>query len=133
MNFQQFSVPAGCVVLLGLGWQAGGWQGVAVVAGGLVMWLLLHFTRLMTILKRAANRPIGHVDSAVMLNAQLQPGMTLVQVITLTRALGALQSAKDAQPELFRWTDNSNSWVNCEFHGGKLTHWLLVRPSDPQS
>ena len=37
-----------------------------------LVWVLLHFTRMMTILKRAANRPIGYVDSAVMLNAKLK-------------------------------------------------------------
>ena len=39
-----------------------------------MMWLLLHYTRLITILKKAADRPIGAVGSAVMLNAKLKPG-----------------------------------------------------------
>ena len=93
------------------------------------MWMLLHFTRMMQILKRAANRPVGYVDSAVMLNVKLRPGATLLHVIAMTRSLGALQSDKDTQPELFRWTDNTDSHVTCEFHGGKLKKWTLFRPS----
>jgi hypothetical protein len=100
-----------------------------VVGGGLVMWLLLHYTRLITILKKAANRPIGFVGSAVMLNAKLKPGVTLMHVVAMTQSLGALQSPKDEQPELFRWTDGTDSHVTCEFRGGKLVRWTLVRPS----
>ena len=93
------------------------------------MWLLLHFTRMMQVLKRAANRPVGFVDSAVMLNAKLRPGVTLLHVVALTRSLGELRSPKARQPELYRWTDGSGSWVECEFHAGKLKRWTLERPA----
>jgi hypothetical protein len=59
-----------------------------------MMWVLLHYTRLLTILKRAADRPIGFVASAVMLNAKLRKGMTLMHVIAMTRSLGCA-----AEPE----------------------------------
>ena len=96
------------------------------------MWLLLHFTRLMTVLKRAAHRPIGHVDSAVMLNAKLKPGVTLMHVIAMTRALGERLSDEGADPELYRWTDNGQSTVEAEFQHGKLVRWQLARP-DPEA
>ncbi len=128
MNFQKIFIPIACLVLLGAAWRSYGWQGVAVVAGGLVMWLLLHYTRMITILKKAADRPIGFVGSAVMLNAKLKKGVTLMHVIAMTRALGSLQSPKDTQPELFRWTDGTDSHVTCEFRNGKLVSWTLVRP-----
>jgi len=104
------------------------WQGVALVGSGLVFWLLLHFNRTMQVLKRAANRPIGYVDSAVMLNAKLNQGVTLLHVIALTKSLGEQQSPKDAQPEVFRWTDGTQSHVTCTFAAGKLTAWTLWRP-----
>ena len=104
------------------------WSGVAIVASGLVTWALLHFSRMMQILKRAANRPIGYVDSAVMLNAKLQQGKTLMHVIAMTKALGELLSVKDAQPEVFRWTDGTKSHVTCTFLDGKLQSWELFRP-----
>ena len=104
------------------------WPGVAVVVTGLVTWALLHFSRMMQVLKRAANRPIGYVDSAVMLNAKLQKGKTLMHVIAMTKALGELLSVKDVQPEMFRWTDGTQSHVTSTFLGGKLQSWVLVRP-----
>ena len=130
MNFQKIMVPVLGVVGVVLAYRFYGWAGVAAAATGIVMWVLLHFTRMMTILKRAANRPIGYVDSAVMLNAKLKPGMTLLHVVAMTRALGALQSAKDAQPEIFRWTDGGESHVTATFVGGKLAHHELFRPAE---
>ena len=131
MNFQKILVPILGVVLVVGAWSAYGWGGVALVAGGILMWVLLHFNRMMQALKRAANRPIGYVDSAVMLNARLQPGVTLLHVLSLTRALGQLQSPRDTQPEIYRWTDSTDSHVTCEFNGGKLVKWKLVRPTGP--
>ena len=121
-------VPVGSLALVLLAYRSYSWAGVAMAVGALVMWLLLHFTRMLQILKRAANRPIGFVGSAVMLNAKLRSGVTLMHVVALTRSLGALQTLKDAQPEVFRWTDASDSSVTCTFVGGKLTHWELQRP-----
>lgn len=132
MNWQRILVPVAGVVLVAAAWRAYGWPGVAVVSGGVVMWVLLHFTRLMHVLKQAADRPVGHVGSAVMLNAKLQAGMPLLKVLALTRALGELQSAPDAQPEVFRWGDTSGSHVTCEFVNGRLTTWQMVRP-DPET
>jgi hypothetical protein len=129
MNLQKILVPVGCVGAVALAYRLQGWSGVAVIATAGVMWLLLYFTRMMNVLKRAANRPIGHVDSAVMLNARLLPGMTLLHVIAMTRALGKLQSEKDVQPEVFRWTDATDSHVTCTFVGGKLAHHELFRPA----
>ena len=128
MQFQRVLVPIAGVAIVTLAYRMYGWAGVAAAVTGLVMWLLLHLTRMMQVLKRAANRPIGYVDSAVMLNAKLQPGVTLLHVVAMTRALGELQSEKDQQPELFRWTDGTHSHVTAEFLGGKLVKWELVRP-----
>ena len=127
MNFQKILVPAAGVAAVALAYYQYSWLGVVAIATGLMMWLLLHFTRMMTVLKRAAGRPIGYVGSAVMLNAKLKPGMTLMHVIAMTRALGQLQSEKDVQPEVFRWTDGTQSHVTCTFADGKLAHHTLFR------
>ena len=128
MNFTRILTLA-AIALLTLGaWQAFGLPGIALAVGGIVMWVLLHFTRMVTILKKAADRPIGHVASAVMLNAKLKKGVTLMHVIAMTRSLGLLQTEKDTQPEVFTWTDTSQSVVTCTFVGGKLTEWALQRP-----
>ena len=129
MNFQRILVPVAGAALVAFAWRSYGWAGVALVVTGIVMWMLLHFTRLTQVLKRAANQPIGYVGSAVMLNAKLRPGLTLLHVIGLTRALGEQLSPKDAQPEVFRWTDGTASRVTCEFANGKLVQWTLERPT----
>lgn len=126
--FLRVGVPLVGVAIVMLAWYRFGWQGVAVVGTAIVMWGLLHFNRMMQVLKRAAQRPIGYVDSAVMLNARLKAGVSLLHVLALTRALGALQTEKDRQPEIYRWTDGSASHVDCEFHGGRLVRWQMVRP-----
>ena len=128
MNFNKILAPLAIVVFSIGAWQAFEWAGIALAVGGVVMWILLHFTRMVTILKKAAGRPIGHVASAVMLNAKLQKGFTLMHVIAMTRSLGMLLTEKDTQPEVYTWTDTSQSVVTCTFMGGKLTQWTLDRP-----
>jgi hypothetical protein len=130
MNFSRILVPIAGAALVAFAWRSYGWAGVALAAGAIVMWMLLHFTRLTQVLKRASKRPIGYVDSAVMLNARLKPGLTLLHVIGLTRALGEQLSDKDAQPEIYRWTDGSASQVTCEFAAGRLARWELHRPPE---
>ncbi len=130
MNFQKILIPAAAVALLVLAQRFYGWGGVAMVVSVLVMGMLLHFTRMMQVLKRATGRPIGYVDSAVMLNAKLKPKFSLMHVLAMTRALGELRSLKGVQPEIFRWTDGSDSYVDCTFVNGKLASYSLTRPTD---
>ena len=125
---QKILVPLAVMGAAVLAYRSYGWQGLVVVVSVLVFGILLHFSRMMQVLKRAANRPIGHVDSAVMLNAKLKPGATLLHVVAMTRALGLLKSIKGEQPEVFEWKDGSESTVTCTFVGGKLAHHVLVRP-----
>ncbi len=128
MNFQKVWVAALGILLLVLSYRAYGWPGIAVATGGIVMWVLLNFTRTVTILQRAARQPVGYVASAVMLNAKLKPRATLLHTTALTRALGESMSVEHAQPEIYRWTDAGGSHVTCEFMNGRLVQWQLVRP-----
>ena len=131
MNLQKIFLPVLGVAVVALAYQGFGWPGVALAAGGIVMWMLLHFTRMMKVLQGAANRPVGYCDSAVMLNAKLRPKVNLLHVMAMTKAMGEQLSPKDQQPEVFRWTDGSASWVTCEFNFGKLVKWELFRPQAP--
>ena len=128
MNLRNILVPIGLVVLMIAAYRSASWPGVAAVAGGIIMWGLLHFTRLMSIMKKASNRPIGYVGSAVMLNVKLRPKVALVHVIAMTRSLGLRLSEEGQSPEIYRWTDGSNSYVTCEFVNGRLMKWELQRP-----
>jgi len=131
MNLQKVFLALGGVLVVTIAWRGFGWPGVGLAVSGIVMWMLLHFTRMMKVLQRTSNRPVGWVDSAVMLNAKLRPGVNLLHVMAMTRALGEQVSPKEQQPELYRWTDGSGSHVTCEFLRGKLVKWELFRPPTP--
>jgi hypothetical protein len=55
--------------------------------------------------------------------------VTLLHIVAMTRALGELRSDKDVQPEIYRWTDGTQSHVTCALVGGKLISWTLERPA----
>src|SRR5882724_6656221 len=71
MDLKKIFVPVLGIVMLAAAWRAYGWSGIAIVATGFVTWTLLHFNRITQVLRKAANRPVGYVGSAVMLNAKL--------------------------------------------------------------
>ena len=93
-------VPLLGIGLIAVAYRWYGWAGVAAAATALVMWALLHFNRLMRVLQRAAKRPIGYVDSAVMLNAKLKAGVSLMHVMAMTKALGEVRPAPRGQERL---------------------------------
>lgn len=123
----------GMVVLLGalgaLAWDTAQWRGLVFMASGIVLWVLLQMTRLLTVMRRAAERPIGHVDSAVMLNARLTKGQSLLGILTLTRALGERLACTDRNMEKYRWVDSGRSSVTVEMAHGRLVTWRLERPA----
>ena len=130
MDWRRWLVIAGTVALGAGAWRAGGWRGLALLGSGLVLWGLLHLQRIAGVMKRAAHRPIGHVDSAVMLNARLHAGQRLLHVLALTRALGVRLSKPDANLETYRWRDPGQASVTAEFRHGRLVRWQLQRPAE---
>lgn len=133
MNLRNILVPLGLIVLVIAAHRSAGWPGVAAVVGGIIMWVLLHFTRLMSVMRKASSRPIGYVGSAVMLNAKLKPKVPLVHVVAMTRSLGQRLSEEGQDPEIYRWTDGTDSHVTCEFVKGRLMKWTLKRPDAADS
>ncbi|MFT3718416.1 glycerate kinase [Pseudorhodoferax sp.] len=131
MQFSKILVPLAGLVVLAVAFREYGWPGAALVGGGIVMWALLHITRLMTVMRRAADRPIGYVGSAVMLNAKLKPRVNLLHVVAMTRALGERLTPGEQQPEVYRWRDKGGSYVDCTFQDGRLVEWRLTRPPAP--
>lgn len=123
----RLGVGLAVVVVAFLAYRAYGWPGLALAAGGLVMWVLLNMTRMLKVLQRAAERPVGTVASAVMLHSRLSQGMTLLQVLALTRALGQRLGEAGATSESYEWVDDASAIVRCTFDHGKLTHWDLIR------
>ncbi len=125
-----FTRIAVALALMGIGflaYRAYGWPGLALAAGGVVMWMLLHMTRMLKVLQRAAQQPVGSVASAVMLQSRLAQGMTLLQVLGFAGALGQPMGEPGGSPERYQWADASAAAVLCTFDNGKLTHWELLR------
>ena len=115
------------VGLVAVGWMKYGWPGVAMAVTVVVFWLLLQFNRAVKVMKNAADAPVGFVPSAVMMNAKLKRGMTLMQVVTMTKSLGRRTAES---PETWAWTDEGNSTVSLVMDNGKLDRWTLVRPEE---
>jgi hypothetical protein len=80
------------------------------------------------------------VASAVMLQARLQKGMRLMDVIQLTHSLGERLAAPSPSPspspaqaggqaETFRWTDASGAAVTVLLHKGRVSDWSFSRPA----
>ena len=133
MNLKPVLVAVGLVVVAGAAWQTYGMQGLLFALGAVMMWVLINVNRTVGIMRKAANRPIGYVSSAVMLNARLKPKATLLHVVAMTQSVGQLRSARDEQPEVYRWTDASESSVTATFLNGKLQSWELTRPAAPEA
>ncbi len=102
------------------------WPGVALAATVIVFWLLLQFSQSLRVLRRASQAPVGHVDSAVMLNAKLHAGMRLTNILPLTRSLGV--RVADEPAEAFEWRDGAANCVRVELRSGRCTEWRLTRP-----
>ncbi|MDP3521590.1 MAG: glycerate kinase [Hydrogenophaga sp.] len=115
-------------------WRQYGGLGLLLAFSMLMFWLTIQFSQTMRVLKRAAGQPKGTVAHALKLHIKLKPGMKLLSVIGLTGSLGEMLSEPDTQPEVFRWTDDGDSHVTCEFRNGRLARWELVRPPEqPES
>ena len=111
-----------------LAYRAYALPGLGLALSGLMMWALLHMSRMLLVLRRTAQNPIGSVPSAVMLHAKLEKGMALLEVLALTRALGQTLGEPDSEPVQYQWTDASQAEVRCSFAHGKLVHWEMLRP-----
>lgn len=110
---------------LGLGGALWGWQGLVLAASAVVFWLLMQFSRTLRIMRRAADSPMGSVPSAVMLSAKLSQGMTMLEVLTLTRSLG--RAVGTPGEETWCWKDAGGDSVQLRFAAGRLVHWALQR------
>lgn len=114
-------------IAVAVAWQSYGWQGVLFAVTFVVFWLLLQFNRTMRVMRNASTVPVGYLDSAVMLNSKLKPGMSMLQVVTMTRSLGRKLSDS---PETWQWTDNGGSSVALVIRAGRVQSWTLERPPE---
>jgi uncharacterized protein (DUF58 family) len=118
------------IIATGVSWKLYGSAGVALAVTLIAFWLLLQFSRAVRVLRRAADAPVGHVASAVMLHSKLREGLRLTEVITLAGSLGRKLAEV---PETFGWADASGASVRIEFKDGCCERWTLLRDGTPAS
>ena len=113
---------------LAIGAAAWGVRGAALGVSAIVFWLLLGLARSMRVMRRAAERPVGYVESAVMLHSKLVRGMLLLDVMKLTQSLGRRVDA--ARDDVWSWADPGGVEVVVAFDDGRCARWELRRPSE---
>jgi hypothetical protein len=116
---------------LAAGWLSYDWRGVVLALTVIVFWLLLQFSRALRVLRKAADAPVGQVASAVMLHSKLREGMTLPQVLAITRSLGVRVTEPPPEApadEVWRWSDAGGVGVSLLLRAGRLRSWTLDRP-----
>jgi hypothetical protein len=111
--------------LVFVSWQVYSWPGLAMALSAIVFWLLLQFNRAVRVMKGAADSPLGSVASAVMFHAKLEPGLTMLQIVTRTRSLGR---KIEGPGDDWQWTDEGGSSVRLHFERGRLKSWQIERP-----
>lgn len=112
------------VAALLVGWHLWGWQGLVVAATVIAFALVLQFNRALRVLRQASDAPVGTVQSAVMFNAKLRAGLSLADVIGMTRSLG--RKTAD-EPETYEWRDAGGDGVEVVFRSGRAASWTLRR------
>lgn len=116
---------------IALGALAGGWYrfgaaGLALAGSVFAFWLLMQFNRSVKVLRSVADAPVGHVDSAVMLHAKLNVGLSMQKIVVLAQSLGRHLSD---EPQTWAWEDTSGARLQIVFVKGRCTSWALLRPS----
>lgn len=112
------------VLAVAVGYISYGWPGVALGMTVVVFWMVLQFSRVLRVMHKAGQAPVGLVGSAVMLHSRLHPGMKLLDILPITRSLGT-KLAED--PETFAWADEAGNKVVIEMVRGKLRSAVLER------
>jgi len=113
--------PALALTLCVAAWRSYGAQGLLLAVLMLSFWVLLHFTKLMRLLRAAASRPIGAVAEVPTLQSQLRLGMALHDVIRRTACLGErLNEPVGADVESFCWSDEKGRRLLLRFEAGRL-------------
>jgi hypothetical protein len=111
---------------IAIGYVTQGWRGALLAFSVIVFWLLLQLGRGVRVLRVASARPVGFVDSAVQLHAQLHPRMRLVDLLHRTRSLGRRLDAP-AGHDRFEWTDSGGDRVVVTLARGRLVESTLLR------
>jgi hypothetical protein len=124
------AVVVGTAVIYG--WWAFGWEGLTLAVCLAVGWAWLQFQREKRLIKAAATRPPGKIESVVIMQAHLAHGMHMPEVVALAGCLGKKYSAQDE----WQWIDASGNEIVITFRRSVVVRWAVACsevPVDPHS
>jgi hypothetical protein len=132
-TMKRLSSPGANGILVGAavlaGWWAWGWQGLILALTLIVFWLLLQFRRATRALHNAARRPIGQVDSVVMMQSRLEPGMQMAELLQISGSLGLQQGGRDE----WLWADAAGNEILVTLRRAVVIRWAIGRPDGAES
>lgn len=109
-----------------VGWWTYGWPGLALALTLIAFWLILQFNRATRVMQNAAQRPVGQIDSVVMTQSRLEPGMTMLEVLPITGSLGIKRNHRDE----WQWSDAAGNDLVLIFRRDVLVRWEVARAPD---
>lgn len=122
------------VAAIAIGYSLYGWPGVLLAFTMIVFWLLLQFSRALRVMRTAATRPVGLVDSALMSHTRLHKGMKMLQVLRETQSLGKrLPHPSPGSHESWEWQDSGGDSLVVDFVRGRCVGAALVRAPQDQT
>ena len=113
---------------LAAGYWTYGWRGVVLGATVVVFWLLLQFSRVLRVMRKAAGKPVGYVASAVMFNSRLKAGLRMIDLVQMTGSLG---QRVGETPDVWRWHVGGGDGVTITVAGGRVQRWAIQRLPAP--
>jgi len=105
-------------------WQLFGARSLVFAVSATAFWLMLQVNRTVRVMRVAAQNPLARVPSAVMFQSGLRPGLTMLQIVTLTGSLGRKVAGGEND---WTWADDGGDSVRLHFERGRLASWQLER------
>ena len=116
---------AGSAVIVG--WWQYGWHGLVLGLTLIVFWLVLQFNHASRVLRHAGQRPIGHIDSVVQVQARLAHGLHMTDVLMLTGSLGRQIGTR----EDWQWSDPAGNDLVVSLRRGVVVRWAVAHAEPP--
>jgi hypothetical protein len=105
------------------GWWAHGWEGLTIAVCLSAGWAWWQFQREQRLIKEAAARPAGQIESVVVMQAHLAHGMQMPEVVALAGCLGKKYSAQDE----WQWVDGTGNEIVVTFRRSVVVRWAVAR------
>ncbi len=105
-----------------------GWIGLLASVALVVFWGVLRFNRASRLMRDIAHRPRGKVSSVVKMQAQLNQGMSMDDVLRITHSLG--EPASDHGD--WRWSDEAGNEIVVVVRRDVVVRWHATYAIDNQ-